>query len=183
MSEPTTLEDMRKAALTALSRGVADRKHPARHPTLATCAADGPQQRTVVLRGFDRTLCQLEMHTDAASAKVAELITDPRASLHIWIPRQKMQLRLSVDVALITADGDRWGAVPERARRVYGGAPAPGTEIATPESYAPAPELARFTTLLCRLHRMDLLHLGEAMHRRAIFEGSGSDWTGKWCAP
>lgn len=178
-----TRDDLLNAARQALARGVADRKHPARHPTLATIGAEGPQQRTVVLRGYDAATATLECHTDRASAKVRELSDDPRAALHIWVPRQKLQLRLAARVAVVHADVERWEKVPMGARKVYGGMPPPGAVMAQPEDFTPAPEIARFTALLCQITAMEVLYLGDEAHLRAVFRRIDDDWHGDWIAP
>jgi pyridoxine/pyridoxamine 5'-phosphate oxidase len=137
--------------------------------------------RTVVLRGWDGEVAQ--MHTDRASTKVAELTVDPRAALHVWIPRQALQLRLSVKVALTHGDVESWARVPQTARRVYGGHPVPGTVIDDPAAFTEAPEQERFTVLHCALHQMEVLHLGDALHRRAVFRRTDRGWSGSWLAP
>ena len=54
-TEYASLAAFYRAAWDQLGRGVADAKHPARTPTLATIAANGfPAQRTVVLRAADK---------------------------------------------------------------------------------------------------------------------------------
>ena len=60
----------------AIAEGQSDPAAPAR---LAVLATPGPAARLVVLRRADRARACLEVHTDAASAKAAELSADPRA--------------------------------------------------------------------------------------------------------
>ena len=164
-----------------LARGVADRKHPARTPTLATLGADGPEARSVVLRRADPESAILEIHTDTASAKVAEIARDPRVALHVWIPKQNLQLRLSAHATLIHNDADRWANIPETAQIVYGGTPEPGQVIDRPDDHTPGATPDRFTAIDCRLTRADILHLGTPRHLRATF--TGPDWSGAWVAP
>jgi hypothetical protein len=172
---------MRAAAWQAMARGVADRRHPARHPTLATLGDDGPAARTVVLRGWSDGVA--EMHTDTASGKVADLRADPRAALHVWLPKARLQIRLSGTSALAVGDEAAWARVPEGARRVYGGSPPPGAALDAWQDHDPAPCQSRFCVLRLRVLRADLLHLGEARHQRAIFRKDDEDWAGVWVAP
>ncbi|MDJ0822900.1 MAG: pyridoxamine 5'-phosphate oxidase family protein [Paracoccaceae bacterium] len=176
-----TLDGLRDAAWQAMARGVADRRHPARHPTLGTLSADGPQLRTVILRGWSDGVA--EIHTDAASGKVGQLQADPRAALHVWIDKSRLQLRLSTEVTVTLADAQRWARVPEASRTVYGGEPAPGTPITQPEDFQPAAEFARFTVLHCRVMLADILYLGAEGHQRAQYRRAEDGWDGSWVAP
>ncbi|MGB0497228.1 MAG: pyridoxamine 5'-phosphate oxidase family protein [Rubricella sp.] len=169
-------------AWSTLSRGVADRRAPARHLTLATIAQDGaPALRTVVLRGARRSDAVLEVHTDARSAKVAELRLDPRAAVHIWDPKARFQIRLSSRVEIVMGDAGAWASVPPRARAVYGEGPPPGAPVPEPVPQRGEGDQAAFTRLLLHLDRIETLHLGEDMHRRAAF--LAPDWAGGWIAP
>lgn len=176
-----TPEDWRAAAWQAMARGVADKRHPARNPTLATCGADGPQARTVVLRGWDDGVA--EMHTDTASGKIADLNTNPRAALHVWIPKAKLQIRLKGPVTIHEADAETWARVPEGARRVYGGTPAPGEPLTAPEDHDPAPDIAQFAVLRLAVARADILHLGAERHLRVRAIRGAAGWESVWVAP
>ncbi|MEO1686993.1 MAG: pyridoxamine 5'-phosphate oxidase family protein, partial [Pseudomonadota bacterium] len=121
-----------------LARGVADRRCATRHPVLCTLGLDGaPQARTVVLRGCDPAAGVLEMHADLASTKMAELRAEPRAALHVWDPRLKLQMRLGAEVEMRSGASvaARWARVPEGSRRAYGGAPPPGEVLGAPEDH------------------------------------------------
>lgn len=178
----TTLSAFLDEAWQRLSRGVADRRAGARHPVLATAGAQGPEARMVVLRGADRAAARLTIHTDAASGKVAELRADPRATLLVWEPRAQLQIRMRATALLRPGSADEWARVPEGARRVYGGTPAPGTPIPAPDAHAPAAEPTRFLVVDCTLTEIDLLHLGRSRHRRARFTRADA-WAGHWVAP
>jgi pyridoxine/pyridoxamine 5'-phosphate oxidase len=185
MSWETTLEDTLAEVWRRLARGVADRRAPARHPTIATVDASGaPTLRTVVLRAADRAAATLEIHTDSASAKAAHLARDPRAALHVWEPRARLQLRLAARAeALAGAEAEaRWAKIPEGARLAYGGAPAPGAPLDRPEAHDPAPDHARFLPLRLHVEEIETLHLGEDRHRRARFRAADG-WAGRWIAP
>jgi hypothetical protein len=167
-----------------LTRGVADKHAPARHPTFATVSPEGrPEARSVVLRRADQAAAALEVHTDCATSKVRALQQAPYAALHVWVPRAKMQLRLAAEVEMFTGDAalERWEQVPEAARMSYGTQPHPGTPIKQVDDYHTSITSGRFTVLYCRLTEMDLLHLG-APHRRAkLYRDDG--WSGTWVAP
>ena len=65
------LDDFLDYAWVQISRGKADKKSPARHPTFVTSGVNGfPNARTLVLRRSDRKNNQIEFHTDIASSKM-----------------------------------------------------------------------------------------------------------------
>lgn len=142
------------------------------------------EARLVVLRGADRGAATVDLFTDSATAKVAELAATPTASLLAWIPGDALQIRLRLAVQVITGPAldAQWAALPHAARTNYGGAPLPGTPMARPEDYRETTDRARFTQLRGTVQRADLVHLGEALHRRAIFEAADG-FAGQWVGP
>jgi pyridoxine/pyridoxamine 5'-phosphate oxidase len=181
----TDLEATLDQTWQTLADGIADPTSAARHPTLATAGRDGaPKARTVVLRAAERGPARLDVHSDAAAAKIGELRAEPRLSLHIWEPRSNLQLRLRGEASILTgaAVADIWCELPASARENYGGAPAPGTPIAEPGVYAAAVDPARFAVVRCALGEIETLHLGPDRHRRARFRRA-DDWNGTWLAP
>ncbi|MEQ8365987.1 MAG: pyridoxamine 5'-phosphate oxidase family protein [Roseicyclus sp.] len=160
-----------------LNRGLVDRDHPARHPTLATIGPDGPELRTLVLRGVDRSLSVLEFHTDRHSPKVDQIAGDPRVALHIWLPHPRLQLRLRAVARIEPGDPHLFARLPSGAQANYGG-PAPGMP-ATPDPYEP--DATRFTRIICTVIEIDALWLTDP-HQRALFTASDG-WTGRWITP
>jgi len=179
-----TLDGIYNRVWQTLGRGVADRRSPARHPTLATTGPDGmPQARTVVLRRVDIDAQILEIHTDLHSAKIKSFEKFPLAAFHIWDEKQKLQLRLSGTVDVLSGDPamDRWAKVPDPSRQAYGTEPAPGTVIKDALAYRKPADPAAFAVVECSITHMDIVHLGND-HRRASFTRS-RDWAGEWLAP
>jgi hypothetical protein len=173
MSELIALLD---TVWSRLERGVADRRHPARHPVLATIGPDGPEARTLVLRRADRSEAALELHTDALSPKAAQIAADPRVALHVWIPKDRLQIRARAHAALHRGDPALFASLPPEARANYGG-PAPGD---APSAEPSEGDPNRFIVMRCKLHEIDALVLEET-HRRALY--SAPDWSGRWIAP
>lgn len=159
-----------------LGRGVADRRHPARHPTLATLGPDGPEARTLVLRAAQKAESRLDFNTDALSPKAAQIRADPRVSLHVWIPGQRLQIRARAMAELVPGDPDLFASLPPEARANYGGSP-PGR---APRDDVPEADPDRFLVIRCRLRDIDALVLDNP-HRRAGF--AAPDWKGRWIAP
>ena len=157
-------------------RGKADRKHPARHPTLATIGANGPELRTLVLRRADRATATLELHTDDASPKATEIANDPRTALHIWIPKANLQIRARATAELTQGDPDLFAQLPPDAQANYQG-PIPGTPLPTE-----APDTApRFAQITLTLTEIDALLLATP-HQRALYTRA-KNWHGTWIAP
>ncbi|MEM1343820.1 MAG: pyridoxamine 5'-phosphate oxidase family protein [Pseudomonadota bacterium] len=182
---PTSLNDTLAETWRRLARGVADRRAPARHLVLATAGREGgAEARIVVVRRVVPSEALIDVHTDTASAKIAEIERDPRVSLLVWEERASLQIRLRarVGVGQGEAVAEAWQRVPEAARQVYGGTPAPGQEIATPEHHQSAADSARFSVLSCHIEEIETLHLGRDRHRRALFRASAA-WRGVWLAP
>ncbi len=159
-----------------LTRGTADRHHPARHPTLATLGPDGPDLRTLVLRAADRQSSTLEFHTDSASPKAAHIAENPAIALHVWIPKARLQIRARGTAHLTPGDETLFNQLPPQAQSNYTG-PIPGT----PLPYNNPSTAPRFARLLCTLAEIDALTLSDP-HRRALFKATDS-WQGIWIAP
>lgn len=176
----TSLSGLLETVWSHLSRGVEDRRHPARHPTLATIGPDGPEARTLVLRAADRSAATLELHTDSESRKAAQIASDPRVALHVWLPAPRLQIRVRAMATLAPGDPAVFARLPAEARANYGG-PAPGTPIGTATGRAEG-EPGRFLRILCRLTEIDALLLAPEPHLRARFR-SAEAWRGEWIAP
>ena len=183
-TEYASLAAFYRAAWDQLGRGVADAKHPARTPTLATISANGfPAQRTVVLRAADRAAAEVEIHTDSLTPKVEELRANNKAALHVWIRKSMLQLRLEVcfEILMGLDVADRWNAVPTASRISYGTHPVPGQSIMGPFDYEKPAEQARFAVLKGCVQQIEVLYLG-AKHQRALYKRA-DDWCGQWISP
>ncbi|MEO1677953.1 MAG: pyridoxamine 5'-phosphate oxidase family protein [Pseudomonadota bacterium] len=168
---------------TRIGRGVADRRAPARHPILATSGVrGGGEARVVVLRAASRAAGTIEVHTDAASAKVAELQADPRATLLIWDEGARLQIRLRLNMSMRPGTEAEWAWVPDPSRRAYGGTPPPGAALMAPDHHDPTPSMARFMIVEGEVLEIDALFLGAARHKRALFRRETA-WEGEWIAP
>ena len=178
------LKEMHEYAWSLITRGTVDKRSPARHPTLGTNGIFGmPELRTVVLRHADQMAAKLEVHTDLKSRKIEELKINPKVGLHIWFPKNKLQIRLKAVSEIKTGETLRkkWDQVPHNSRISYGTLPAPGTSISTSFSYKKPANFERFSVIEVKIEEMDLTHLG-TRHTRALFTKE-SKWSGTWLAP
>ncbi len=166
--------------LEAALDGIWDRLARAREVALATCGADGPEARTVVLRRADRAAGRVEMASDARAAKVAALRADPRAAVLLWDPGEALQIRLSLHVRIVVGDAGRWAAMPEAARWNYGAVPPPGTPVPGPDDWERPSAREGFAALIGEVRGIDAVLLAEAGHRRAAWGAGGA---GRWLSP
>lgn len=168
-----------------LLAGAQSRDAAARHPTLATFGLSGwPEMRSVVLRSVNQDEGTLEVHTDVASEKVSELRESPNAGLHVWDPAAALQIRLRgrmherprKDLPAI------WEAVPDQARKVYGGHPYPGYAISSPFDHTDDPQIDRFAVLRFEVAEIELLLIEADKHKRALYRRLDG-FAGQWLAP
>jgi hypothetical protein len=169
------------AAWDTLEAGTRDRAAPARHIVLATTGPHGPEARLLVLRAIDRAAGTLTLWTDTATAKAAQLAEDPRAALLVWDPDARVQVRLRAGIALRPGTPAEWSALPESARTLYGGVPAPGAPIQSPDAHTISPDPTRFTILTASIDEIETLRLATP-HERARFTRADG-FTGCWLAP
>lgn len=184
MSDPNDLGAFLDEAWRHLTRGVADAKSPLRYPTFATVSPDGrPEARTVALRAANRETACVEVHTDTETPKLRALGQTPFAALHAWVPRARLQIRLTTQVEVLTGEAvqEAWERVPAASRVSYGTRPVPGAPIAHVYAYEKPADPARFAVLRCHIEDIDLVHLGDRHRRAAYCREDG--WQGQWLAP
>lgn len=182
---PTTLDAMHTQVWQRLMRGTKDKKAPENQPVLATAGlSGGAEVRTVVLRAASQAEARIEVHTDLLTDKVAELRADPCASLHVWNAKARLQTRLRLRVEILSGDqvAEVWANVPEGSRAAYGPDPAPATPIDTADGFARVPAADRFAILRGHVEEIDVVHLGQDQHRRALFRASDG-FVGIWLVP
>jgi len=187
---PESLTDVFQDSLRRLKHAATERDHPWRRFALASATADGrPHQRMVVLRGMTSAPLTLTVHTDARSAKVAELTANPAAAALFWDADSLIQLRLTGPIAPGAKNSDMhmlWDHVPNAARAQYLADPAPGTCISRPDAWQRMPDAhTHFTSLCLTVQRIDWLALWPDGHRRAGFtlSSDGALTAQSWLVP
>ncbi|MGY0197293.1 pyridoxamine 5'-phosphate oxidase family protein [Leptothrix sp. BB-4] len=173
----------RELANAVVSRaGPGQPGHPWRRAAFATIGPDGPEVRSIVLRGLQADRCELVFYADARSPKVAQLQADPRGQILCWSEPLGWQVRLrcSVDIATDGLDVTaRWARIRHRpAAHDYLSPLAPGSPLDAPQVPL-APERVResFAVLTARVDAIDWLELHAQGHRRARFEdGCAPQW-------
>ncbi len=196
------LDHIEAEVWTLLAAGARSHRAPFHSGVVGTITADGPNLRTVILRGADAAARRIRFHTDTRSPKFAELSADPRLAWTFYDEPSRLQLRLwgmailHHDDALADA---QWLATPLNSRRIYHAVTAPGTSSDVPTGGLP-PELddARWTAefserarpcfavIETAVTRLEALYLHHAGHRRAAFHyelESGDRLTAGWLIP
>jgi pyridoxamine 5'-phosphate oxidase len=189
------LDETLAEAWRLMARGVADRRSPFHHPTVATMGLDGiPQARTVILRACDVSARRLRFHTDARSAKIAEMAADARAAFHFYDPGAKIQIRLTGTLTP-HRDGsiadEAWAGSRVFSRQCYGVAPGPGVPLAAGGDFAlpdvtdaaTADGRVNFVAVIFDVSSLEWLYLAAAGHRRARFDFTGDALAAVWLTP
>lgn len=188
----TNLDAALESAWVLLRDGAKNRHAPAHTPTLAINGLDGtPRMRTFVLQGFEYPACELRLHTDQRSTKIAELRANPRAALHVYDPDRKIQLQIDCRAVLHINDevsASAWAKTQPMSRIVYQVTDAPGTMIETPLQAIRDPDstdggAAHFMVVTLQIAALEWLFLDARGHRRARFIRDGAAWTGTWLIP
>ncbi len=187
-----TLDGILDEAFALLAAAAKDRAAPFRTVALATVAAGGgPDVRTVVVRSFDAAGRRLSVHTDARSAKVAQIHAHPAVALLAWDPVRRLQLRLRGQARLRGGDAmtrDAWEGLPGATRHLYRLRQAPGTKLPepSPNQYDEASEafgFARFQIVEIAFDHLESLHLTHLGQIRASFDFTGAEVDAAWLVP
>ncbi|WP_417247820.1 pyridoxamine 5'-phosphate oxidase family protein [Celeribacter sp.] len=181
----TDLAQLFNVAWAVLLPQEINRRIDARLATLATIGADGaPEARGVVLRAADPARGTVDIFTDAATPKCAEIEADPRVALTLWREDMLVQIRLRGTMEVIEGAPaqEAWRGLPDRALPDYGVTPAPATPIPEALSYLRDPKAARLAILRLTAETLDVVSLQPPVHTRALFERRDG-WRGQWRAP
>jgi hypothetical protein len=185
------LDLTQRAAWDLLGRGAKDRKAPAHTPVLATNGNAAPNLRTVVLRGCDRETGRLRFHTDQRSHKVAEIEAHPAGAVHVYDPKQKVQLRLDCQLSVHIGDElarEAWAATRDFSRICYQVMQGPGEAVSDPREVPFSSDESNegwdhFAVISALVTRMEWLYLAHQGHRRAEFVRLDGAWQGRWLVP
>ncbi|MEM0946270.1 MAG: pyridoxamine 5'-phosphate oxidase family protein [Pseudomonadota bacterium] len=177
-----SLSATRELAWRRLLAAPNERTCPFRTPALCTNGTNGPEARLLVLRAVKDNPLTLVFHTDAASGKVTQLKTDPRAAFLFWDPIAGLQVRIRATIAQRPGTAEEWSKIPQTAQQAYGGTPPPGTVMAGPRDHDPAPDPERHMILTAQVIDLETLWIDRLPHVRASFNASDG-FQGQWLAP
>lgn len=172
------LNQLKAAIWHTLETAVGQRGHEWRTPVLATVDHEGlPQARTVVLRDVDTVRQELRIFTDHRSPKIQQIRQQPRASLLFWSKTLCWQVRMSVDVKVITEGPDidaAWDRISKSAAaQDYLTFEAPGSPLPGMKKEA---EHHAMAILVAQARELDWLELTPGGHRRALLSPHRQHW-------
>lgn len=144
-----------------IGRATVDRRHPWRYPTLATQTAEGPEQRTLVLRDYQLDRKMLVFFTDYRSTKVGEIRQYPSASVHLYHPKKQRQARLKVQVIIHHQNetcAEYLARIPKEQRKDYQSISAPGA-VFEANGWDEDSAVENFCVLELKVQEVDYLQL------------------------
>lgn len=196
------LEASLAKARSLIDIGARDRRQPSHHPVVASIGSDGtPRQRVMILRALDWQNRRLRFHTDYRTTKVEEYSDNAAASVLVYEPDAKIQLRLTGTANILNqgqAVDTAWAEATLFARRCYLANQRPGAVSERPISGLPewvegrapsdeelAPARENFAILFFEFHQIEWLYLANSGHRRARWNwnSASSSWEGCWLVP
>jgi len=172
------LSALNRFAWRNLVRGVADRRAPLRNVQIGVVDHSGlPSVSTVVLRAASGDRATLTLYTDARSHKFAALQRDPRAAVHGYDDRQKLQLRLTGTcvIAQGAQAAGEWDRLGQGARAPFVQQTSPGQTVADPAQVATQSADTEmcvpgtFSCVTVQVLTLEVLVLDKHGHRRARF--------------
>jgi hypothetical protein len=162
-------------------------------PILATSGEDGPRARVLALRAVDAEARTLLFHADARSAKVGEIVTDPRVTVVFFDPVDGIEARFTGTAALHRHDAvahAAWQGVSSLRRRASRTLAAPGAHLAQSARFDALPAQPdeqggydNFAVIEVAVEHLDWLWVGADDLRRAAFAWTGAGWAGAWTVP
>ncbi len=200
---PTTHDEALAQIWRLLGRGVADRRHGFRLPTLSTVDEQGlPRARTVVLRRAIPDAGVIACHTDARSPKVRELVHQPAVAWTFYDAGERVQVRATGKAEVLRPDEDSraeeaWQRTSLDSRRCYlaphaPSSTSPGSSSNLPSAFEERKPTqaeseagrAHFRVVWTVIERLEWLTLRHDGHRRAHFElDAGHVTSAAWIHP
>lgn len=171
-------------------RSSVDREFGVAAPRVMTLAtvdrAGAPHARGIICRRIDDE-GRVYAATDARTEKNAQLRGDPRAELVFWMPRIKVQFRLTGQTRIIAWPEDEpqrksiWRELSDEARSLFFW-PTPGVAADTDDAFAQAVSAdvsppKTFEILIVEPRQVDRLFLDSHPYRRRVWRADTS-WAG-----
>ncbi|MCC5919069.1 MAG: pyridoxamine 5'-phosphate oxidase family protein [Cyclobacteriaceae bacterium] len=175
------LEFLEAEVIGLLKRAGKDKKSDFRLMQVATAGKDMmPQVRTVVMRELNNDPFSVGFHCDIRSEKIKNFRENPVAQLHFWSKGKSLQIRLIVQVRLITeASGsifeEKLSKCSAKELLLYESSLPPREHLAEHESKVDVITnknniRSNFVWVDCRVRQMEILHLGRPAHTRALID-------------
>lgn len=181
-----TLEEVLSSVIHEIHRGALDKKHPFRYSILSTVYKGMPESRYIVLREVDDEDLACYFHTDGRSDKVSEIKNNNSASVLLYHPSKKVQIRLKGKAFFDNEKKEIWANMSADAKKAYTSKKAPGEVINSPESGWEWDDEAKseyFTIIRFVPSEMEILQLSGQEHLRAQFTRNEKLWDSVWLQP
>lgn len=198
-SAPRSPEDQLELALASLEHGSKSRKSGFHHAVLATSGEYGPSARTLILRAVEREPFSIRFHCDRRSTKIEAIAKDPRAEACFYSPADRMQIRATGELALLTQGplvDQAWQETQLLSRRCYLVNQGPGSALIDPDLGMPdhlkggepsqeESEEGRknFAVLLLKATKLDVMELHISGHIRSCHLLEPNGWNSFWTQP
>ena len=190
---PNTLDSVLSRTFQLLTNGVTDSKSLFHTPTVSLLEQDTIKNRTMVLREFSPNERMLRFHTDYRSSKIHQINLNPNASIHIYDPSEKIQIKLEGRAKLHYQDTITqiaWKNSKEMSKACYSVPLPPGTSLEDPTLGDIEPKklvleagYQNFAVLIFTFHQLEYLYLMATGHRRALFSWHENKLSSSWLAP
>ncbi len=169
-----------------LKKGSTQKSHPFRYFTLGTVGLErSARQRTVVLRKVSEEL-QLSFYTDFRSKKIIHIKENNKVGLLFYDPERLLQLKIEGLATIIKGkaiEETYSNGVPERARKDYTTALAPGTPLEDPKVIEYLKKENHFCVVEVTPYRIEYLKLQQPEHLRIRFSKRQELWSGEFLVP
>ncbi len=178
------LADFRDAAgcYARVADALAARSPGFRLMAVATTGTDGPEVRTVVVRGFDPAARTVTFHADLRSPKIPQLAADPRVGVVLYDSASRVQLRIRARAEVHHGDEvarAAWDATRPSARGDYASAAPPSAPLSPDAPNVPEPldpgAFTNFAVVVCQVVDLDVLELRDDGHCRGRFRWTGDE--------
>ena len=187
------LDKVLSKAFNLLANGVTDSKNLFHTPTVSLLDQDTIKNRTMVIREFSPKKRLLRFHTDYRSSKIHQINTNPNASVHIYDPSEKIQIKLEGSGKLHYQDAITqmaWKNSKEMSKACYSVRLPPGTEVDNPrlcdiehKELVLEDGYQNFAVLIFTFQLLEYLFLQASGHRRAKFCWKDDGFTSSWLVP
>jgi len=199
MDKYTDLDSCFQDVWNKLYLGTEERGNPFRLVTVATTNGKVANCRIVVLRDMDIDNGILTCWTDIRSSKVSDLRLYPNMTWCFWSKNQSLQIRVygETKVQHMTDETRQiWNEIAPNNRKDYRANIAPGQIINTTKSHLDWQEkeeimtsgitdagFENFAVIATKIQKIDMLHLHQSGHQRALFILNNGVWEKNWIVP
>ncbi|MGB5269298.1 pyridoxamine 5'-phosphate oxidase family protein [Eudoraea sp.] len=169
-----------------LKKGSTQKSHPFRYFTLGTVGLDRlTRQRTLVLRKVSDELL-LSFYTDFRSKKIIHIKENNKVGVLFYNPEKLLQIKIEGIATIIKGKAIEEtynNGVPEKARKGYTTAMAPGTPLEDPAVIEYLKKENHFCVVEITPFKIEYLKLQEPEHLRVRFSKRQELWSGEFLVP